>query len=74
MNLQDGGAMFELQLELHARATGRLPKISADEILELHDLLTEFAGDLKALTGTASDEPSVPTGASPDEPILPPAA
>jgi hypothetical protein len=51
MNPQDGREMFELQLELHARATGRKPNISADEILELHEFLAAFTGDLKGLSG-----------------------
>ena len=49
MNAQDGRAMFELQLELHARATGAKPPISADELLEVHEALAQSAGDLKSL-------------------------
>jgi hypothetical protein len=49
MNAQDGRAMFELQLELHARATGARPPISADELLEVHEALAESAGDFKSL-------------------------
>jgi hypothetical protein len=49
MNAQDGGAMFELQLELHARATGVLPSITADDLLEVHALLDEHKGDFKSL-------------------------
>jgi hypothetical protein len=52
MNAQDGRAMFELQLELHARATGVQPPISADDLLEVHELLTAFEGDLKSLFKT----------------------
>jgi hypothetical protein len=49
MNAQDGRAMFELQLELHSRATGVEPLISADDLLEVHELLTAYEGDLKSL-------------------------
>jgi hypothetical protein len=49
MNAQDGRAMFELQLELHSRAIGVQPLISADDLLEVHELLTEHEGDLKSL-------------------------
>ena len=49
MNAQDARAMFELQLELHARAVGRRPNISADDVLEVHELLAAHAGDLKSL-------------------------
>jgi hypothetical protein len=49
MNAQDGRAMFELQLELHARAAGIQPMISADDLLEVHELLDAFEGDLKSL-------------------------
>lgn len=49
MNTQDGRAMFELQLELHARAIGRQPNITADEVLDVHELLASHAGDLKSL-------------------------
>jgi hypothetical protein len=49
MNAQDGRAMFELQLELHSRATGLQPMISADDLLEVHELLTAYEGDLKSL-------------------------
>jgi hypothetical protein len=49
MNAQDGRAMFELQLELHSRATGVQPPISADDLLEVHALLNAFEGDLKSL-------------------------
>jgi hypothetical protein len=49
MNAQDGRAMFELQLELHNRATGRRPNITADDLLEVHELLTAYQGDLKSL-------------------------
>jgi hypothetical protein len=49
MNAQDGRAMFELQLELHARAVGRLPNITADDVLEVHVLLVTQEGDLKSL-------------------------
>jgi hypothetical protein len=49
MNAQDGRAMFELQLELHARAIGRRPNITADDVLDVHELLTLHDGDLKSL-------------------------
>ncbi len=49
MNAQDGRAMFELQLELHARAIGRRPNISADDVLDVHELLAAHEGDLKNL-------------------------
>jgi hypothetical protein len=49
MNAQDGRAMFELQLELHSRATGVQPLISADDLLEVHELLTANDGDLESL-------------------------
>jgi hypothetical protein len=49
MNAQDGRAMFELQLELHSLATGIQPMISADDLLEVHELLTAYEGDLKGL-------------------------
>jgi hypothetical protein len=49
MNAQDGRAMFELQLELHSRATGVQPLISADDLLEVHELLSAYEGDLKSL-------------------------
>jgi hypothetical protein len=49
MNAQDGRAMLELQLELHSRATGVEPLISADDLLEVHELLTDHEGDLKSL-------------------------
>ena len=49
MNAQDGRAMFELQLELHARAIGVRPPVTADELLEVHELLTAHEGDLKGL-------------------------
>jgi len=49
MNAQDGRAMFELQLELHSRATGVDPLISADDLLEVHDLLIAHEGDLKSI-------------------------
>jgi hypothetical protein len=45
----DAQAMFELQLELHARVTGGRPPITADELLEIHWLLEKPAGDLKSL-------------------------
>ena len=49
MNAQDGRAMFELQLELHARAVGRRPNITADDVLDVHELLVTHDGDLKSL-------------------------
>lgn len=41
--------MFELQLELHARAIGRQPNITADDVLDVHQLLAAHEGDLKNL-------------------------
>jgi len=49
MNAQDGRAMLELQLELHARVAGVTPIITADDLLEVHELLTAHEGDLKSL-------------------------
>jgi len=49
MNAQDGRAMFELQLELHARAVGRQPIITADDVIDVHELLATHVGDLKSL-------------------------
>jgi hypothetical protein len=49
MNAQDGRAMYELQLELHARVVGMKPNISADDVLEVHELLAAHEGDLKSL-------------------------
>jgi hypothetical protein len=49
MNAQDGRAMFELQLELHTRAIGRRPNITADDFLDVHQLLATHEGDLKSL-------------------------
>ena len=51
MNAQDRRAMFELQLELHTRAVGQLPLISADDLLEVHESLAAYEGDLKSLVG-----------------------
>ena len=49
MNAQDGRAMFELQLELHARAVGRQPNITSDDVIDVHELLATHEGDLKGL-------------------------
>jgi hypothetical protein len=54
MNAQDGRKMFELQLELHTRATGIRPLISADDLLEVHELLAAHEGDLKSLFRSAA--------------------
>jgi hypothetical protein len=54
MNAQDGRAMFELQLELHARAIGSRPVITADDLLEVHELLATYEGDFKSLFTSAS--------------------
>jgi hypothetical protein len=54
MNAQDGRAMFELQLELHARVVGRRPIITADDLLEVHELLAEHDGDLTSLFGSTA--------------------
>ena len=48
MEISDGRAMFELQLELHARAVGRKPIITSDEVLEVRQLLAEL-GDLTSV-------------------------
>lgn len=55
MNAQDGRAMFELQIELHTRAVGRRPNISADDLLDVHQLLAEHAGDLNTLFQAATE-------------------
>ena len=49
MKAQDARAMFELQLELHARAVGGRPNITADDVLEVHELLVSLEGDMKSL-------------------------
>ena len=49
MNAQDGRALFELQLELHTRATGFWPNINADDVIDVHELLAAHEGDLKSL-------------------------
>jgi hypothetical protein len=49
MNAQDGRAMFELQLELHARVVGVTPIITADDLLEVHELLAAHEGDFASL-------------------------
>jgi hypothetical protein len=54
MNAQDGRAMFELQLELHTRATGRRPNISADDVLDVHEALASLDGDFKSLLAPLS--------------------
>lgn len=41
--------MFELQLELHTRAVGLIPNISADDIFEVHQTLAAHKGDLESL-------------------------
>ena len=41
--------MFELQLELHTRATGGRPNIKADDVLDVHELLATHEGDLRSL-------------------------
>ena len=41
--------MFELQLELHSRASGGTPNISADDLLEVHEVLENFSGDFRSL-------------------------
>lgn len=52
MNLQDGRAMYELQLELHARASGRKPNITADDVLDAHEWLAQLEGDFRSLFTT----------------------
>ena len=54
MNAQDGRAMYELQLELHTLAVGKTPLISADDLLEVHELLVAYDGDLKGLLGPSA--------------------
>ncbi|MDQ6714220.1 MAG: hypothetical protein M3Z28_13685 [Candidatus Dormibacteraeota bacterium] len=54
MNAQDGRAMFELQLELHSRAIGRRPLITADDVIDVHEMLAAHQGDLKSLFTPAS--------------------
>jgi hypothetical protein len=56
MNAQDGKAMFELQLELHARAVGGTPIITADDLLEVHELLAVHDGDLTSLFGSKAPQ------------------
>jgi len=56
MNAQDGKAMFELQLELHARVVGRTPIITADDLLEVHELLAAHDGDLTSLFGSKAQK------------------
>jgi len=41
--------MFELQLELHTRTIGRRPNITADDVLDVHQVLATHEGDLKSL-------------------------
>jgi hypothetical protein len=50
----DAQAMFELQLELHARVTGTRPPITGDELLEIHVLLEKPTSDLKSLVELGS--------------------
>jgi hypothetical protein len=47
--LDDGLAMFELQLELRARVAGRRPLITEDDLVDVHALLHTHLGDLKSL-------------------------
>jgi len=54
MDARDGPAMFELLLELHCRAQGIRPIISADEIQELREWLQRFSGDLNGFFGSPS--------------------
>ena len=54
MNAQDGRAMFELQLELHARVVGQTPIITTDDLLEVHELLAAHEGDLRSLFGSTA--------------------
>jgi hypothetical protein len=48
-NPHDGKAMYELQLELHSRAEGKRPVISADELLDLHLWLADQDLNFKQL-------------------------
>ena len=47
--INDGSAMFELQLELRARLAGRRPLITQDDLVDVHALLDAHQGDLKSL-------------------------
>jgi hypothetical protein len=47
--INDGQAMFELQLELRARVAGRRPLITEDDLVDVHALLHTHQGDLKSL-------------------------
>jgi len=47
--IDDGSAMFELQLELRARLAGRRPLITQDDLADVHALLHAHQGDLKSL-------------------------
>ena len=49
INPHDAKAMYELQLELRHQAQGKRPIISADELLDLHLLLTQLDLDFKRL-------------------------
>jgi len=49
MNAQDAKAMFELELELHALAAGRRPRITTDEVIEVACVLGLHTGDLRSL-------------------------
>ncbi len=49
VNAEDAQAMFELQLELHALVIGATPPITADELLDVHELLTNPARDLTGI-------------------------
>lgn len=52
MSAQDARAIFELALELHDLAAGRRPRITADEVLELADVLNHHQGDFRSLLRT----------------------
>jgi hypothetical protein len=60
MNAQDDRAMFELQLELHTLATGRRPNITADDILDLHELLAVHQGGRLAIVASWLESKDVP--------------
>ena len=53
MSADEHRAMLELQMELAARTTGRLPVISADEVIELRGFLAAHPGDLRSLIAPA---------------------
>jgi len=49
MSSEERRAMFELQMELHARSSGVAPLITADEVMEVGALLSIHNGDFRSL-------------------------